>query len=469
MGNSLKLLFAYVFGRRKAKQTYSRSQPDHPERIPVERFASIKDTLQDANQVSAPAITTTTTTTTAQTILPSDDSKSISANKLMSTNNALQDSKQVSASVATTEAGSPSNVFSDFYLACRQNNFEEAKKLLQDMTLDEVDRIEPNSSTALHSASYHGHSRIVELLLKAGANRAILNKYRCIPYDEAKNDDIKELFLRIPNSNRLASCTGAIEWELVDEDVMEKAAEERNIIKSLYDKALKGNRINKMFENIENNYVNKGLANISSIKAIRRFFRKATEEQNAKWIITAYTAETAFYSILNPEIAAGATQYQSERRYIIALISHHDSLEEYAFIGTAYRVMQINKDDIQKYQVDTLLMTKSFLSSSIDRKVVELLSCRQVTAAQSETDDNPRCKADGTIIKTWVICKYQIKHRRTALYIEDMSQYANEAEILIMPYSVFKVKKMEQVQYSYTENVENATEIELEECEEYDQ
>ncbi|CAF3057514.1 unnamed protein product [Rotaria socialis] len=405
MGNSLKSLLAAVFGRRKAKQTYSRSQPDHPERIPVERFASIKDTLQDANQVSAPAITTTTTTTTAQTILPSDDSKSISANKLMSTNNALQDSKQVSASVATTEAGSPSNVFSDFYLACRQNNFEEAKKLLQDMTLDEVDRIEPNSSTALHSASYHGHSRIVELLLKAGANRAILNKYRCIPYDEAKNDDIKELFLRIPNSNRLASCTGAIEWEL----------------------------------------------------------------QNAKWIITAYTAETAFYSILNPEIAAGATQYQSERRYIIALISHHDSLEEYAFIGTAYRVMQINKDDIQKYQVDTLLMTKSFLSSSIDRKVVELLSCRQVTAAQSETDDNPRCKADGTIIKTWVICKYQIKHRRTALYIEDMSQYANEAEILIMPYSVFKVKKMEQVQYSYTENVENATEIELEECEEYDQ
>ncbi|CAF2102786.1 unnamed protein product [Rotaria magnacalcarata] len=423
MGNSLKPLFAAVFGRRKAKQTYSRSQLDHPERIPVKQLTSTKDTLQDFNKVSA--------------------------------------------SATTTQTGVPSHVCSNFYLACRQNNFEEAQKLLQDMTLHEVDRIEPNGSTALHSASYHGHSRIVELLLKAGVNRAIMNKYQCIPYDEAKDDDIKELFLRIPNSNRLATCTGVIEWERIDEDVMEKAAEERTIIKSLYDNAMRENRINKMFENIEKNYVNKGVTNISGIEIIRRYFRQAADELNAKWIITAYTAETDFYRILNTEIAVGATQYQSERRYIIALISHHDSLEEYAFIGTAYRVMQINKDDMQKYQIDSLLMTKSFLSSSIDRKVVELLSCRQVTATQSENNVSPRCKVDGTIIKTWVICKYQIKHRRTALYIEDVSQYANEAEILIMPYSVFKVKKIEQVQYSYTENVENVTEIELEECEEY--
>lgn len=463
MGNSLKALHAAVFRRRNAKQTYSRSQPDHPERISVKQLTSTNDTLQDFNKVSAPAITTKTT----QAILPSNDSVPISANELMSTNDILQDSSKVSVSATTTLTMVTSNVCSNFYLACRQNNFEEAQKLLQNMTLNEVDRIEPNGSTALHSASYHGHSSIVELLLQAGANRAIMNKYRCIPYDEAKNDDIKGLFLRIPNSNRLVSCTGAIEWELVDEDIMEKAAEERNIIKSLYDNAMKRNRIDKMFENIENNYVNKGLTNIGGIEVIRRYFRKATEEQNPKWIITAYTAETDFYTILNTEIAAGATQHQSERRYIITLISHHDSLEKYTFIGTAYRVMQMTKDDIQKYQVDCLIMTQSFLSSSIDRKVVELFSYRQAKAAQSEKNINPRCKVDGTIIKTWVICKYQIKHRRTALHIEDISQYANEAEILIMPYSVFKVKKIEQVQYPYTENIQNVTEIELEECEEY--
>jgi hypothetical protein len=36
--------------------------------------------------------------------------------------------------------------------------------------------------------------------------------------------------------------------------------------------------------------------------------------------IDAYTAETDFYKILNQEIAAGATKYQNERRYIIALL-----------------------------------------------------------------------------------------------------------------------------------------------------
>ncbi|CAF0937086.1 unnamed protein product [Rotaria sordida] len=90
------------------------------------------------------------------------------------------------------------------------------------MTLDEIDQIEPIGSTALHVASYRGHFRIVKLLLEAGADRAIQNKHNCLPFDEALNDDIKELFLRVPNRNRLKSDTGAIEWELIDDDVLEK-------------------------------------------------------------------------------------------------------------------------------------------------------------------------------------------------------------------------------------------------------
>ncbi|CAF3889100.1 unnamed protein product [Rotaria sp. Silwood2] len=125
-----------------------------------------------------------------------------------------------------------------------------------------------------------------------------------------------------------------------------------------------------MIEKIEKNYINKGLTNIDGIKNIRRYFPKATEEQNTLWIIKAYTAETDFYKFLNNEIAAGASQYQNERR-------------------------------------------------------------------------------------------------RTGVHIENSSQYANEGEILIMPYSVFEVKDIRKVQLSFLPDDQFLTEINLEECAQY--
>ena len=185
-----------------------------------------------------------------------------------------------------------------------------------------------------------------------------------------KNDEIKQLFLRVPNNNRLISSTGAIEWELIDDDALENAAQEREIIKSQYNNTTGTTSIEKMFEKIEKNYINKVLTNFNGIENIKRFFRKATEEQDPRWIIKAYTAETDFYKVLNVEIACGAPKAQSERRYIIALLWHHPILDQLSFTGNTYRVVKINSDDLEKYHVDCSLMTKSFLSTSIDEKTV---------------------------------------------------------------------------------------------------
>jgi ankyrin repeat protein len=163
---------------------------------------------------------------------------------------------------------------SDFYLACRNNKIKVVKKLLEKITIDEIDEIEPNGSTALHVACYQGNKEIVELLLKAGADRAIFNKF-------------KQLFFRVPNSNRLVSNTGAIDWELINDSVIETATEERHIIKSLYENISGVTPIEKMFEKIEKNYIDKGLTNFDGIENIRRFFQKATKEQDPKWIIKA--------------------------------------------------------------------------------------------------------------------------------------------------------------------------------------
>ncbi|CAF0981184.1 unnamed protein product [Rotaria sp. Silwood1] len=422
MGNILESLKKHVFRRRERKHTYSRFQRYHEERLPIKKLTSVNHNTQELDPLVV------STTTIQATDLP--------------------------------------NGYTDFYLACRDNDYKKVRELLRTMTLDEVDRLDSNGSTALHAACYYGNAKIVKLLLKKGADRAIQNKYECLPYDEAANDEIKELFLRVPNSNRLVSDTGAIEWILIDDDVMETAKEERYIIKSLYDNSTGTTPIDKMFEKIEKNYINKGLTNVGGMKQIRRYFRKATEQQNTLWIIKAYTAETDFYRILNNEIAAGASQYQNERRYIIALISHDIRLNELTFIGTAYRVVRINNDELKKYEVDCSLMTKSFVSSSIDRKVAELFLCQR-EATQSETQVMTRKKIDGTLIKTWIMCRYEIKHRRTGLHIENPSQYANEGEVLIMPYSVFQVKEIRKVQLPFFEDDQFMTEIDLEECDQY--
>jgi ankyrin repeat protein len=97
---------------------------------------------------------------------------------------------------------------SKFYLACRNGDFATVQKLLPNMSDDEKNRIEPNGSTILHAATYYGHHDIVKLLLENGCATWIRNNYRNTPYDEAQDEEMRELFRR-PNrtngSNRFAS------------------------------------------------------------------------------------------------------------------------------------------------------------------------------------------------------------------------------------------------------------------------
>lgn len=61
------------------------------------------------------------------------------------------------------------------------------------------------------------------------------------------------------------------------------------------------------------------------------------------------------------------------------------------------------------------------------------------------------------------LCTYTIKNRRTAYDIETISKYSEEKEVLVIPYSAFIVKRMEQY-HSPSENGIMIT-VELEECE----
>jgi ankyrin repeat protein len=149
--NWFKHLETLVMNRRDDKYAAHRFEPNHPERLSPDQLITTKASGQKSASLSSPITT-------------------------------------------TTEIVTSSNKCSNFYLACRNNKIEEVKQLLKTIKPNEIDKIEPNGSTALHAACYHGHHQIVKLLLEAGADRAIPNKYKCLPFDEAKNEEIKKLF-----------------------------------------------------------------------------------------------------------------------------------------------------------------------------------------------------------------------------------------------------------------------------------
>ncbi|CAF0848746.1 unnamed protein product [Adineta steineri] len=113
-----------------------------------------------------------------------------------------------------------------------------------------------------------------------------------------------------------------------------------------------------------------------------------------------------------------------------------------------FRGMNMTNNDLAQYTVGTRLMTKSFLSTTKNRSVAEAFAiCRSAT-----TDNN---------IPT--LCTYTIKNRRTAYDLETISEYPEEKEVLIIPYSAFIVKGMDR--YESPSETGIVIKIELEECE----
>lgn len=84
---------------------------------------------------------------------------------------------------------------SDFYLACKSGDLLQVNRYLKTMTPRQVNRVEEsNNSTALHAASFYGHKDVVERLLQIGGNKHARNGFGMTPEEEAKTDEIRNLF-----------------------------------------------------------------------------------------------------------------------------------------------------------------------------------------------------------------------------------------------------------------------------------
>ncbi|CAF1197971.1 unnamed protein product [Rotaria sordida] len=382
-----------------------------------------------AGASSVSKLKSTTTVTTSKT---SDEGASSSKpHPLGSTKSEkhLHTTTPVVKDSAITQSTAPKP--SKFYFACRNNDIDTVTSLLPTITLEGINQIEPNGSTALHAAAYYGNKEIVKLLLSKGTQRMIKNVHGNTPYDEAKTGDIKKLFQRVEASgseprNRFAGVKGpSYEWIFVKSDPSSYASFNRE---SLW-KCQNDEEFDRLCRGIQQYYINENgpLADVKHIESVRLFIDTAIKNNDPTQVVRAYTAETGFYHRVNTDLAQIPTHWSGTKheRNIASIMVFHPVLQGFSFTGETYRGMSMSLEDLKDYVIDSIFMNKTFLSTSKERTRAELFA-----------------EPNGSSAVISVVCKYLIKRTGTALAIEEISEYPLEKEVLILPYASFKVKNI---------------------------
>ncbi|CAF1115117.1 unnamed protein product, partial [Rotaria sordida] len=197
------------------------------------------------------------------------------------------------------------------------------------------------------------------------------------------------------------------------------------------------------------NYLENELQDIDGINTIKEYFDKAINEKDPTYLLTAYTAETDFYTTLNVDLAKLQLENLTAKEnlsltYYIGIIARHPKLEILSYTGKVFRGMMITANDVKKYKVGSRILTKTFSSTSKQRNVASTFHAKK-------TDKDDRLST---------LCIYEIRNPRTALDIQQMSLFQYEEEVLILPYSAFKIIDIQQ-----NENRSPQIEIKLKESE----
>jgi hypothetical protein len=323
---------------------------------------------------------------------------------------------------------------SDLYVACRNGDITTVQRLLPVTPLKILNRLESTGRTCLHAASYNGHKEIVRLLLAYGASRRVIDRYDRSPLDDAKTQEIADLFPRTAEASRKRfsdSPAQQPEWQF-DEDQAE-----------YYSRAghwgcIKDRGVKKTVKKVEKSHALQD-DHDESIKIVQSHFNDARETNDPIYLLKAYTAESPFYKRLNHEMASGNRRQVFKKLckkwtgYYTGIIVKNPAFEHYRFSGQTYRGMQINPSDYEQYRVGVALANKSFQSTSKSWEIANSFACG----------------SKPTPGKLSVIIIFTILDRRSALSIEEISEYPNEEEVLIVPGTLFIVTSINQDETPY--------------------
>lgn len=331
--------------------------------------------------------------------------------------------------MATNE---PSSTTSEIYYACRNGDIDYVRKHLPNISLEEINQIQANGSTALHAACFYGHEEIVKLLLDHGASRSITNKHQCLPYDESKSETIKKLFIRTSTTRFSTDDSGHIDWMKCDEEAEKLAREYR-----IRHKGLGWNgKVDHRLKHIQSEMPH------ATDKDVQYFLDQA--KTDPCFLLTAYTAETPFYRKLNQDLATKHYNHGSNFgiTYFIDFFYNHPAFENLSYTGHVYRGMTVTQDDLKQYTVGGKVMNKAFMSTTKKRAVAHDFAWKAANKRKTEP---------GQLVKVSALCSYEIVNKRTGLSIERFSEFRHEQEVLVGPYSAFMIIAIRHDRPEYVE------------------
>ncbi|CAF4811561.1 unnamed protein product, partial [Rotaria sp. Silwood1] len=287
------------------------------------------------------------------------------------------------------ETSNEKQLASQFYFACRNDDFDLAIHLLNQHQLEDIDRMEPNGSTALHAACYYKRIDIVKILLDRGFTRRVVNKFDKTPIDEANTEELRQLFLRPKTSNRFG---GNISYEREKSIWIPVDGNENVIIQDPITDLYKGNRLNYGIFQADN--IIKQLNGMPKLDVIQRFFRRAVQEKDLTRLIQAYTAETDFYNHVNNYLLS--RQPENSLSQFVQIIYFNDQLhKKFSYEGTCYRnqllpnVFILNNNQAKATSNHLLIMLIVSEDENNIQQPTTRISLRQLRIIRNSFDDDP--------------------------------------------------------------------------------
>ena len=368
---------------------------------------------------------------------------------------------------------------SPFYFICRNGKIDDVQLALDTSdasTIDELNKLQPNGSTALHAATYHGHHEIVKLLLDRDCCRTTMNRYGQTAYEEARTPEMQKMFDRPTLTNRFyetdTACTmelylpgdnkananpnGSLDFVRIFEtqdELMEYSLNQQTAATWLkfYDWFFHlfrsfAERDDFKIDTFDlhkhpdfQQFLRHSLSEREKYQKTMIAVNEAKRRNSIEPLITIYTSENAgFYGPLNRQLADSSNNCETSAhlcdRFVIEFLIHRRELKQRAYVGTTYRGAKISMAALANYkralhtQPRGVLGLKTFTSTSIDRFIA------MEFANVSINDDE--CS---------VLFVFQINRVSSCVFaIEDISFFEREREVLILPGTLFVVAQVEE-------------------------
>jgi hypothetical protein len=344
-----------------------------------------------------------------------------------------------------------SESLSDLYMACRDGDLGKVQNLLPTSTWKEINRLETNGSTSLHAASYFNHPQIVELLLARGAMQSIMNKENRTPLDEASTEEVKQLFCRSFAESKAHftsdTSTNVLEWVWSSEGDWQTQStgncNQRFISTNDVKTAARTILEAASFQTLYN------------VERIRGFLEEALETGDPIQLVKIYTLPSGFYPAINTALAESPSyleySYVQQREKFFAFAGYfagcfigHKKLDKYRYTDVSYRGMTLSPEYFEKnYKVGWIVLIKPFTSTSKCRDVAEQFL---PTPGESESLAG-LCIFNNTSELTYGRTDVSLTARRppVALDISSISEMPHEEEVLIVPFTSFKIKAINRL------------------------